>query len=782
MKISTGIIWKNQTEANANEDPQYAIEVEQFISAKKGILNFDLIQSFDYNVLISAGLTAEQAKLCVENKFLIPKNYRNICTSLQINHIINNYVEHNNYYRMLNGLPDINDTDFLYNTKYPEISDSTTPIHLLPLNARYELEENGYIAELLAANPSKKYLKYIATKNIDPYTARTADRFAILWMNSSEYSNLVSDFVDVYDSCRYAINRIYYSEAFRKNNKYYDNFLAMCILFMTIQMMHYKFLDADITRDFYDLESIRYIYESYGVPFYSSIPLEYHKKIVKNINILLSYKGSTRVFFELFDLFNFGIMDVYEYYIIKSHRFEDGKPVFIKKGDGSYDLRAMYDIKFGKVRLYDDPPMELSDPSNQIDYETMVAPDVFWVSDEDLLNKLYSEEYNYMETKYVGIQTVFNMMKIMYEATFYFKLLLDNREALEKSTVYYNATGTNINIFTMAIYASALICKKYNYAGNIATRLPEISRILGYNFKANITLLKEKASKDKYLKKDSLLLKLLTNMNVNSLASVNTAFSNITELREYLSEKISEASSRGEYFAYYQLYNTLMYSELVEDVFRKSDGTVAETFSDLLSDLEPTLYIRLTQEDLDISSEIGMVLNIMKKSCSALQYIEMIDNININIGSVIEYLFKILDFFKSSKSDLTGYNVVYTMSSRSENIFKLYSEIALVEDIHDTGDQINYLNDVLQLCRDLYKERDYIQNLRTKLTRKEHIEYIDSEIKALDDIIKFATDNLIKISDDLPIRDYINNIMDISFFKCVNMFHDRLTLVHTQKV
>lgn len=780
MRISKDIVWKNQSEAYANEDPQYAIAVEQFMSAKRGILNFDLIYKFDYDVLRAAGLSQEQADLGVRNKQSIPESFRSTCTSLQIAAIINNYEEHNNYYRMLNGLPDKDDTEFLYNTKYPDISDSITPIHLLPSTAKFALEENGYIDELLKEYPKKKYLKYISKKNIDVYTARNASRFSILWMNSSEYANLETDFVDVYDSCRYSVNRIYYSDAFKKNNPYYDNFLAMCILFMTIQMMHYKFLDADITRDFYDLESIRYIYDSYGVPFYSSIPLEYHKKIVKNINILLSYKGSTRVFFELFDVFNYGLMDVYEYYLLKTHRFENGKPIFVKNSNGEYDLRAMYDIKFGKVRLYDNPPLELSDPSNHIEYTVMTSPDIYWVSDDDLLDKLYSEEYNYMETKYVGVQTLFNMMKIMYESTYYFKILFDNRYALEKSSVYFNAISANVNIFTLAVYVSALICKKYGYMGNIATQLSEISKIMGFNFKANLAVLKEDARKNKYLKDDSILLKLLSTMNINSLASINNAFSNITSLREHLISKMADSHNKDEYFAYYELYNTLMYSELIHDVYKKSNGEIAESFSDLLSDIEPNLYIRMNQDGFDVSSEITAVLSIMKKSCESLQYLEMTDS--FNIGVVVEYLFKILDFFKSSKSDLTGYNIVYTMSSRSENIMKLLDYINMSEEEFDDSDAIRRLDDLIKICRDFYSAKEKLLQLKDKFTEKEIIVYIDSKIHQLVDDIKVATDLLIKLSTKLSMNDYIDRIVDISFFKCVNQFSDKLTLLYTHQI
>jgi len=532
LNISTGIVWKNQSVAYSLENSLNSVDVEQYIAALKGMLSFDTVFQFAYSVLIGVGLTAEQAEVGMEDKRTIPENLRQSCTTAQIKYIKENYEEQNDYYRMLYGLPSLEDTTFLYNTKYPEISDNTTPIHLLPIAKRFSLENLGYFDELLELHPDKKYLKYLALKNIIPYTARIADRFAILWMASSDYANLGTAFVNVYNASRNTINRVYYTDAFRKDNSMYDGFLGMSILFMTIQLMHYKYLDADITRDFYDIDSIRYIYESYGVPFYPSIPLEYHTKIVKNINRLLSYKGSTRVFYELFDLFDYGSMNIYEYYILKTHKFVDGKPIFIKKPDGSYDNQAMFDIRFGKVRLYDNPPMELSSSLNHIDYNTMVANDPFWVSDAALLDKLYSAEFNYRETKYMGIQTVYDMMKVMYESSFYFKMIFDNKTALSKSTIYYSNTGTSVNIFDMAVYVSALVCRKYGYAGNIASELPSIAKILGFNFKEDLTVLKANLTNNKYLGDDVKLLALIKSMDINSLTSVATVYNNILELRE----------------------------------------------------------------------------------------------------------------------------------------------------------------------------------------------------------------------------------------------------------
>ena len=168
---------------------------------------------------------------------------------------------------------------------------------------------------------------------IDIYKARVANRFDILWRNTIDSSTLEEDFDAVYTSCCNLVNSVYYADAFRKTNSLYENFLAMSILFMTIQTMQYHYLSVDVIRDFYDTESIKYVYDSYSVPFYNEIPLEYHRKIVKNINKLIGYKGSSQVFFDLFDIFDTN-MNIYTYYLTKVHRFdENGNPTFIVEKD-----------------------------------------------------------------------------------------------------------------------------------------------------------------------------------------------------------------------------------------------------------------------------------------------------------------------------------------------------------------------------------------------------------------------------------------------------------------
>lgn len=757
LRIASDIVWKNPSAVSANEINVDAIEVEQYMLAVQGKLTFELVYKFDEQALLNAGISSSEASIYANNHFSIPSHLKSKCLKSQIDYTIANYVEKNDYYRMLNGLPNLSDKDYVYNIQYPEISNDTTPLHLLDNSQLYTLESKGYIQAMIEKHPDKKYLRFLTNKKISIYNARSANDFAILWITDSQYNSLIEDFKDMYNSTRNMVTTVYYNKSLQNQNSEYFGFIALLILFSTINHMQYKFLDADMSRDFYDEESLRIVYDSYSVPYYQSIPVEFHKKIVKNMNILMSHKGSTKIFYDLCEIFGLKQVDVYEYYMMKSHKIDNnGKPIFLRKSDGEYDLENMYDIYFSKVALNTDPMTEMLDLKNYIEYNSLTKSDPYWFDDLELRNKIYSEDYNYMQSKYIGIQTTFNLMKIIYENSYYMKLIIDNKPSLAKTSVYNNATHSSCNIFDLIIYTCALICKKYGFAGNLPVYPHEVGKVLGFNFQQDLSILKENISKDEYLKNDKTLLSLLDTTDVYSLESVRKVYGNLTELRRYLVNKMSSTREVDEYWAYYNLYNTMMYSEYLEDVFLKSDGHVADTYSDLLSDINQPLYIRLNIDtDLDIDEEITDMLYLIKNSCTLLSDIQYADSVNID--GVIEYLFKLLDFFKSAKSDLTGYEITYSLVSKAENIMKIMSKLVVVYDDYSEKpieDKIEFLTDCLVVIAKFGRLRDHYRLFADQFKSKNDTLFYTSLMHHMEDCIVNIT-NIIKAeTDNIDMIDY----------------------------
>lgn len=774
MKISSDIVWKNKAKAAECESEEYAIEVEQFMTAKKGLLTFETIYEFDEEVLLKAGLDAVTADIATTDSSFIPLELRDLCTKLQIEYILNNYEEMNNYYRMLYGLPDVEDTEYIYNTKYIDLTRTDVPIHELTLVELFRLENNGYLDELKQRYSSKKYLNHLTEKKIEPYVARMAENFAILYITSSEYENMLEDFKTTYEGCRYSI-MTYYTNVLRKNNTYYDSFMALCILFMTLGLMHYKYLDSDIDREFFDKDSIRYIYEAYGLPFYADIPLDYHIKIAKNINRLLSYKGSTRVFYELFDLFGFGSTDIFEYYIMKTHKFVDGKPVFAYNEDGTPDNRAMYEIKFGKVRLYDNPQLEMSDDKNQVPYNDIIASDPYWISDEDMLDKLYNGNYNYKESKYLGIQTVYDITKILYEGAFYFKMIFDNREFTDKTMIYANFVGKDVSLFNLILYACALFGKRYGYCASISDAPHTISKVLGFDFKKNLATIRNAISESDILKDDSGLLSLLKDININSLSAVNSVYKQIDDLRKYLVRKMCSTHDRTEYSAYYELYTALMYSNYIDEVYTKKNGELASSFEELLADRESSLAVRLNS-DIDLDNELSNLLILLKSESQHLKYIEL--TVGVNIDLAITYLLRIINLLKSAKSELLGFNIVYTITARGENMMKLLCLISSIYDEQHIGNEYHLIDDTIELIHDFYSMKYSLYEQEDCITKEVDQVYLSSYLSFINDALKLLGDIITGSKSNFDIVDYISHCKSKEVLKDSILMKNKLITIY----
>lgn len=685
MYISRDITWKDEYTANQCETRDTMRDAAIYMAAKSGDINFTVIPTFTMDVLEKSGVPSNIRLQCYYDKWKIPENYRANCVLFQTEHILASYEEKNEYYRMLNGLPPLADEDngeWIYVTD-DEYIDPTIPIHQLPITEIYNLDNNGYIDKLIEKYPNKKYLRYLGKRKIDPYVARSAEKFSLLYMASSDFVRIDTDFRDLYAVCRYAVIRSVYSGERRKENEYYDNFMAMMILFMTINQMFARYLDADINRDFYDYESIKYVYDHYGVPFYPEIPLEYHIKIIKNINILLRYKGSTEVFYKLFDIFNFGAMEVFDYYIVKMQKMSNGKPIFVYNEDGTENVRAMYDIKFGEVELYNNPPLELSDPDNIKSYSDLTAYDPYWVDDDEMLDKLYNMDYNYIESKYMGFSCVFDLMAITYESAIFFKLMFDTRYKMQMIHVYYNALSTNITLYDLIIYTCALICKRYGY--DVALNKPSlyIEGILGFNLKADMAAIRQSVIDDPNIGDDVELINLLVSMNIDSIGDVNRVFTRIDSLRKLLTKRKAFAKTREEFQAYSNLEKTLMTSKFMEEsflrdcdlVYNADDPDTWYGFSELLEDINYSLAEKLAyyNPESDPSSmdvEIQAMLVLIRQTITSLEYIELC--CSGGIETMLNYLFKMLDFFKSAKAQLTGFQVSYKIGGNGENAIKLF--------------------------------------------------------------------------------------------------------------
>ena len=194
-KIMTyNTVLKDQDEADKDETAEMAINADLYIACKTNQERFEIMQ-FNRTDLLSVGLTDTvsdrypngQIADCLSNRYNIPESVRDAATAACKQSILNNYAEINNYYRMLNGKPDIDDNNFVYidESMIPDpnmVIDLSKPVHLMSDSEITALDESGIIDILIDQNPTKKYLRHLGSKKIDIVTARKANKFDVLYL------------------------------------------------------------------------------------------------------------------------------------------------------------------------------------------------------------------------------------------------------------------------------------------------------------------------------------------------------------------------------------------------------------------------------------------------------------------------------------------------------------------------------------------------------------------------------------------------------------------------
>lgn len=291
---------------------------------------------------------------------------------------VDNFNEINNYYRTLIGLsPIIDGASYEYEDtllqsqidpinyhKFGKQLISMIPEGIYPESHWYApissydsydigiLEEFGvldaYVQLCKSTMYSERYsyFRFLGDNKINLYRARKAGNFELLALPTIDNNDMKDKFVDAYVVNRDYVIKTVYSDAYKFQSDYYNKFIIIFILVNTIMDILSGISDMLINRKVFDARCIKYLFESYGIPYYSEIPIKYQQAMLKNLNILLKYKSSTRNMVDICSLFGFSDIKVFGYYMLKEHVVDGyyGEYVYKEHNDISYDLDELYVI------------------------------------------------------------------------------------------------------------------------------------------------------------------------------------------------------------------------------------------------------------------------------------------------------------------------------------------------------------------------------------------------------------------------------------------------------
>jgi len=717
-------------------------DADMYINAVMETDSFDGYPNFSIDILEKVGMTLGSEYDPFElsnNKYEIPYSMRDAVIREQRKEIIENYVEKNNYYRMLNGLPDIEEepNEYIKLTKDElskyniEINVDYIYIHECSNEIIYTLNKAGFIDKIIEENPDKKYLKYLGENKISIVTARQANNFSIIKIGKDVPDEFYNEFLTIYEQNRQYFMVALFIQDYSAKYDMYDNFIALCIMIMTIQRVVSTTFKMGIQRDFYDWTFIQNMYKMYNVPFIEDLPIEKHVTLVKNLNNLLRYKSTDKVLFDICSLLGYERMNIFKYYLVKQHKLDpDGNPIFkyieSKDEQGNTildeqgnpvlieDRDAMYELYFQSVNVNErNTVLAMLNNTNKLDYDEVTSNDPYWWEDSDLDNAKYANDFNFVETKYLSLNLMYKMTEMLFEITYAFNMLISKKDELVNYTLdlpkLYQEQDAQFKIFDVVVFLIAVVCKLNGFAGNINSTSSQISHIYGFNFNEDELTAIHKFIDDNAdkLEKDGdgkpIIKKYFNDLSITKPEHVNSLYEKIREYNDYIVEKMYTATDIEEYRIYKRIFNISMSTDAQNNMFKikKLDDNgdmveqTADTYAEYLQYNDDKLYtILVNLETSELNGAIEHTIFKINELITSLQYLYII---NDSQNPAFTALIKLLRFFKSYTTDLTGFNIVYLFDSKHYNAIKIIDDINYIEKvIHPSTNMRQDYSDIIK--------------------------------------------------------------------------------------
>lgn len=335
-QIAFGSVIKNMQEADNAESEESLKRADMLIMCTEKTTPYDL---FDYSVdqMLEAGVDNTTAvgiiAGAIDPSTGEPYNYADSIPTLLkeplrqigMRDYLDNYVEINDYYRRLCGLPNIGDygipiRDYEYLLPDGNIWNATY-VHEIGTSGALLLEGYGVLEQIKIDYPDADYLDYMVC-GITPYKARKAYEFQLLYTPTIDNDTVMDEFNRTYENNRIYVMTVFYSEAFKYNSDYYSNFMCLLIMLLTMTEMLARVQEHMITKDLLDQRCVEYLFDQYGMPYYKSIPLRYQQRICKNLNTLIRCKSCAQGMFDIVNLFGAENITIFRYFILKDRNLD----------------------------------------------------------------------------------------------------------------------------------------------------------------------------------------------------------------------------------------------------------------------------------------------------------------------------------------------------------------------------------------------------------------------------------------------------------------------------
>jgi hypothetical protein len=651
-------------------------------------------------------------------------NYSDRYTKEQRQEIIDDYVEENEYYRMLNAKPPLGEegvklTDDIINevNEDTNIIDQDKYVHEMSKIEINIMLSNGMMDLLIEKYPDKKYLTFLHSP-IPYIISRKAEPFDLM-ATKNVYSNNANLIATVYNEAfakvkRHFINTIY-NEYYHYNYDYYEEVMVNYIILAAIIESVNQLNMDNMSVSSLSADNLKHLFQDYGLPSNMNLPYNLATKLAASLNSLTRHKGDKKAIIDISEIFNLNI--IYRYYLHK--RPSDN--VETLPNDASNENK--FTLEFVKVPFGDkDIHQYLSDPNNVIPYDEFVRDDETWGDDTEA--KLYDSDFSMIETKYMSIEDLTDITRTSFKTSLFFQHFLKSNELSRNLMFQHRYLDSPISLFDLIVYLTSLMITKRGYVDEIYYDFDTVSHLIGMNDEFDE---KEIIHELKYLFSDKEFEETIQN-DIEFLDTEDEDISIRNVMEKYvgnmdviylIEQKMFETEDYRRYSILKKIFDSLTIIETNNNIYGQ-----AETYSDYLrgsnlelyermqslipsmNEINPQEYHLTAYEENQIIDEIAYIIEIMEDVLAyfdndeppiALEFFTDIKQSELD--RIKTYLYQVVNFFKSHTNHLMDLTVSYRVDDPFKKI-KVLEEL----EIMDTYEYEDSITELITNCKIHYIE------------------------------------------------------------------------------
>lgn len=391
---------------------------------------------------------------------------------------IDEYVEENDYYRMLVGLPPLKEdpANFIYVFG--------KPIHEISALEYYRLKRSGKLEVIISENPDKEYLQYLG-KDISIFDAREAEQFQVLWVADTTESSI---YREMFNRERRTYIVTYHNDHLTRTSDYNEAFELVQLKLRACIYYEIHMYSPTLDKTTFSREESEQLFKEFGLSFPKNMPATYRDSISFVLSYMVMFKGTNYAVEFIADRV-FSGLKLYKYFIRKRHKLGIKYPV-----PPGTPPEEVYDVDF-ILRPFDATNIiDSKDPSREemiLTYDDVVQLDPRWRDTDELKRTIFSSDFSYLESKYISLDNMIDLSEISTGLSVISRMVIEHKDIFSSFDFVYNVTGIGHNFFNLWIYFLAL----YTYmVEKIRVKSPDtmtsITKLLGFKVPENLQQVK----------------------------------------------------------------------------------------------------------------------------------------------------------------------------------------------------------------------------------------------------------------------------------------------------